>query len=108
MPKENRVCTLCFTYEDEIHVIKECPKFDGLRDRYLSFMYSDCQHMNEPQTIKHLLNNDSKRKLDNVTIFIRKSMQRHSEFAQQYMEIEEMIYYADNEDEELNNELNLI
>ena len=107
MPKENRVCAQCLTYEDEIHVLKECPKYDEIRTQYLSFVTEDCRYMNEAQMIKYLLNNNCKRKLDNVCIFIRKAMVIHAEFAQQYMEIEEFLY-DDEEEAETNAELDLI
>ena len=48
-PRENRLCTLCETVEDEHHVIFHCPRFDDVRRTHVRLLQ-------QYQTVGEMLN----------------------------------------------------
>ena len=82
IPVENRVCYTCMEVEDEAHLVFECTRYADLRATYVLWDY-DVTADSQAQLVA-LLNCKDAKILNNLAIFVRKSLERHTEFAEAY------------------------
>ena len=78
--REERTCYTCDEVEDETHFVMQCPRYANLRDRYILDEYKTGSDARE--NLISLLVSKDKRALDNLGIFIRKSLEVHQRYAE--------------------------
>ena len=82
IPVENRVCYTCMEVEDEAHLVFECTRYQDLRETYVLWDY-DVTRNSQTQLVELLQCRDA-RKLNNLAIYVRKALERHAKFAEDY------------------------
>ena len=77
--RAERVCLTCGSYEDEVHVMMTCVRYEQFRKRYLRRTTRPPREANFADTVA-LLNSRDLKTVNNVCVFLRKSMPLHSEY----------------------------
>ena len=68
--------------EDEAHLVFECTRYQDLRETYVLWDY-DVTRNSQTQLVELLQCKDA-RKLNNLAIYVRKALERHGKFAEDY------------------------